>query len=111
MKYGKTKKEVLKTIYLPNEQLNTIVLENESLKRRIEEENAANSDQIATLEEELRIRDEEMFKRQEVDFDRIRELEEKNKYLENLKSMLAKGIKSVFFASFSRIFYFKITDK
>jgi len=90
MKYGKTKKEVLKTIYLPNEQLNTIVLENESLKRRIEEENAANADQIATLEEELRIRDEEMFKRQEVDFDRIRELEEKNKYLKNLKSMLAK---------------------
>lgn len=91
-KYGKTKKEVLKTIYLPNEQLNAIVLENENLKRRIEEEGAAHADQLATLEEELRIREEEMFKRHEIDYDRVHELEEKNRYLEKLKSSLAKGI-------------------
>ncbi len=81
----------MKTIYLPNEQLNTIVLENENLKRSIEEERRAHAEQLEVLEEEIRIRDEEMFKRQDIDSDRINELEGKNKKLEQLKSVLAKG--------------------
>jgi hypothetical protein len=34
-------KSVIKTIYLPNEQMNTLTLENENLKRQLEQERNA----------------------------------------------------------------------
>jgi len=82
--------DVLKTIYLPNEQINTIAIENENLKRRLKEEEIAHAEQIDVLREESRIREEEHLKRQDADLDRIQELAEKNKRLESYKSMLAK---------------------
>jgi len=89
-KNTKMTNDVLKTIYLPNEQINTIAIENENLKRRLREEEIAHAEQIDVLREELRIREEEHFNRQEADLDRIQELADKNKKLETYKGMIAK---------------------
>jgi len=90
VKNTKMTNDVLKTIYLPNEQINTIAIENENLKRRLREEEIAHAEQIDVLREELRIREEEHFNRQEADLDRIQELADKNKRLETYKSLIAK---------------------
>ncbi len=90
VKNTKMTNDVLKTIYLPNEQINTIQIENENLKRRLKEEEIAHAEQIDVLKEELRVREDEHLRREEADLDRIDELAEKNKRLESYKSMLAK---------------------
>ena len=80
----------MKTIYLPNEQINTITVENENLKRRIKEEETVYTEQIQVLHEELERRTEELRRRQDADEDKLRELADKNKVLSGHKSLLAK---------------------
>lgn len=83
---------MLKTIYLPNEQINAINVENDNLKRWIEEERQASEEQIATLQEEIKLREEELIRRRDLDYDKLQELVQKNNQLEKYKSELAKGL-------------------
>lgn len=67
----------MKTIYLPNEQLNSAALENESLRSQLEEQTKIFTNQINSLKEELMVKMEENKIRTNYDKTMIESLENK----------------------------------
>lgn len=83
-------KNVIKTIYLPNEQMNSVALEAENLRRQLEQEREAYTSEVKGLREELRTREEEMRKRYDFDQEKLKETTQRNQKLEEDNVKLAK---------------------
>lgn len=88
---SKTGRGVIKTIYLPNDQLNTVALENEELKARLEEDRAACLSEAELLREELRNKENELYSIYENNQEEIREYLKKNQTIEKENINLVKG--------------------
>lgn len=54
-----TPKHVIKTVYLPNEQMNTLALEVDTLRKQLEQEHALHSSALQALQEDRRVREHE----------------------------------------------------
>lgn len=54
-----TPKHVIKTVYLPNEQMNTLALEVDTLRKQLDQEHALHSSALQALQEDRRIREHE----------------------------------------------------
>lgn len=54
-----TPKHIIKTVYLPNEQMNTLALEVETLRRQLDQEHALHSTALEAMQEDRRIREHE----------------------------------------------------
>ena len=62
-----TPKHVIKTVYLPNEQMNTMAMEVETLRKQLEQEHAIHESEIEALKEDRRVREHEYKLRTEAD--------------------------------------------
>lgn len=68
-------KAVVRTVFLPNEELNTLAVELDMLKDQIEQEKSVFEDELNALYEEQQVKRQEKDLRSKADEDRIRELE------------------------------------
>ena len=68
-------KTIVRTVYLPNEELNSMAVEMDMLRDQIEQEKDAFESELAALQEEAAVREQEKVMRREMDRARIREFE------------------------------------
>ncbi|KRX09587.1 hypothetical protein PPERSA_08619 [Pseudocohnilembus persalinus] len=87
---GRGGKSVVKTIYLPNEQLNIITQKNELLKNQLEKERDHYGNQINALKEELQIREDEHKLHYNQQQEKIQDLIKNNQELEKKYMGLTK---------------------
>lgn len=69
-----TPKHMLRTVYLPNEEMNSLAIEVDILKKQLNQEKDMYESELDALADEDRVREQEMAMRKEVDEDKIREL-------------------------------------
>ena len=67
-------KTIVRTVYLPNEEMNSLVIETDMLKDQIEQEKEAFENELSALAEEQNVREQEKSMRKDVDYARIKEL-------------------------------------
>lgn len=90
--FGPRSKNVVKTIYLPNEQMNLLAIENDNLKKQLYEQTILANKQIEALKTELELAREEGGMRADVDRQTIADLEERLKQAETGLINVTKGI-------------------
>lgn len=90
--FGSRSKNVVKTIYLPNEQMNLLAVENDNLKNQLHEQTILANKQIEALKNELELAREEGGMRAEVDRQTIAGLEERLKQAETSLINVTKGM-------------------
>ena len=88
---SKTGKNVVKTIYLPNDQLNQVALENEELRRNLEEKRLVWAQEVEQLREEFRDRESAMFLEYSKYQEEINSFIKANQALEKDNIHLVKG--------------------
>jgi coiled-coil domain-containing protein 77 len=93
-------KSVIKTIYLPNEQMNLLAIENENLKKRLAEHELLSHQQIEALRSEIEVIREEGNLLANADRQIIEDLQQRLKKTENNLINVTKG---PFFNLFSAI--------
>jgi predicted transcriptional regulator len=81
----------VKTIYLPNEQLNTVAVENDEIRRQLEENRQNYLIEIERLREELRQRENELLKSHEDTQEKIRVYIDSNYRLQKDNIAFVKG--------------------
>ncbi|CAK71366.1 unnamed protein product (macronuclear) [Paramecium tetraurelia] len=84
-------RSILKTVYMPNEQLNAYQLENENLKKQVENAEIMLTQQFAALREELRAKEVETNLRIKEDQQKLDQLVQKIQKLEKQNVELVKG--------------------
>jgi len=93
---NKASKGVVKTIYLPNDQLNSVAMENDELRKTLEENRLACLEKVEVLREELRNRENELTRTYEHNQEQINEYLKKNQALEKDNINLVKGNNPLF---------------
>ncbi|CAK72449.1 unnamed protein product (macronuclear) [Paramecium tetraurelia] len=83
-------RSILKTVYMPNEQLNAYQLENENLKKQVENAETMLTQQFAALREELRAKEVETNLRIKEDQQKLDQLVQKIQKLEKQNVELVK---------------------
>lgn len=83
-------KTIVRTVYLPNEELNSMAIETDMLKDQIEQEKEAFESELNALREEALVREQEKEMRKEVDLNRIEELTRLAEYEEEAKNVTMK---------------------
>ncbi|CAD8051458.1 unnamed protein product [Paramecium sonneborni] len=83
-------RSILKTVYMPNEQLNAYQLENENLKKQVENAETILTQQFAALREELRAKEVENNLRIKEDQQKLDQLVQKVQKLEKQNVELVK---------------------
>ena len=68
-------KAIVRTVFLPNEELNSLAVELDMLKDQIDQEKSVFEDELAALSEEQEVKLQEKQLRAQADLDRIKELE------------------------------------
>lgn len=91
MNTQKTNKGVVKTMYLPNDQLNSVAMENDELRRTLEENRLACLEKVERLREDLRNRENELSRTYEHSQEQINDYLKKNQILEKDNINLVKG--------------------
>lgn len=89
--YQTRSKNVVKTIYLPNEQMNLLAIENENLKKQLNDQTILSNRQIEALKSELELIREEGSMRANVDRQAIEDLEDRLKKSETSLINVTKG--------------------
>ena len=101
---SKTGKNVVKTIYLPNDQLNQVALENEELRKNLEERRLGWAQEVEQLREEFRDRESELFLDYNKYQEEINSVINANKTLEKDNIHLVKGkVSTIKFFKFHRL--------